>query len=683
MSSDRVSVVPLGSVGRRLRGRGQPGPPPDRPRTPSGFERKTVAARRLALVGQPNVGKSVVFQALTGRYVTVSNYPGTTVEISRGVGKIGGEAWEVVDTPGLRSLFPRSEDEVAARDALLDEPPDVIVQIADAKALRRTLHLTLEIAQLGRPMVLVLNLSDEARARGFGVDVRRLSKALGFPVVETVAVTGEGLAELRKAILEARAYSGPTAEPPDIAAVLPALSEVLPEGCPSRASVAEMLLGGDPTMERYLTHRWGWSARDRVDVHRKAFATPPSLVAFAWRESLAEELGAAASWKNGGATPGWVDRLGMTLLRPLAGSLAAAFVLFLLYEFVGVLAAQDAVDFLEDTVFGKWLLPPTVALFDALPVPWLRDLFVGPMGLITMGLTYALAIVLPVVTAFFLFFGAMEDSGYLPRLSVLLDQLFRKVGLNGKAVFPMILGLGCGTMATLTTRVLDSARERILVTLLLALAIPCSAQLGVVMGLLAGLSAAAVLTWLAAVTAVFFLVGWGAARLLPGARAPFWIEIPPLRVPRPMNLIRKVKTRVVWYLMEAVPLFLIGTLLLFVLDRTGGLRALEVLTAPVVTGWLGLPREATFALISGFLRRDYGAAGFYALAQRGLLAPVQVVVSLVTLTLFVPCFAQFLMMVKERGVRTAAWVLVAVTAIAVLAGGLVRALLSASGMLGA
>lgn len=678
--SDRVSVVPLGALGRRVKSGASSKAPKERPRAPQGFEHKTVAAHRLALVGQPNVGKSVIFQLLTGRYVTVSNYPGTTVEISRGVGKIGGEAWEVIDTPGLRSLFPRSEDEVAARDALLDEPPDVIVQVADAKALRRTLHLTLEIAQLGRPMVLVLNLTDEARARGFGLDSKRLSKALGFPVVETVAVTGEGIADLKKAILEARSYGGPGVEPPDIAVHLPELSEALPQACPSRRAVSEMLLGGDPTMERYLAHRWGWSGKDRVDAKRRGFATSPSLLGFAWRESVAEELSAASSWQKGGQTPGWLDKLGMHLLRPLAGSLAAVVVLFLLYEFVGVWAAQVAVDFMEDTVFGKWLLPPTAAAFHALPLPrWLIDFFVGPMGLISMGLTYALAIVLPVVTAFFLFFGGMEDSGYLPRLSVLLDRLFRKVGLNGKAVFPMILGLGCGTMATLTTRVLDSARERMLVTLLLALAIPCSAQLGVVMGLLAGLSVWAVVAWVGAVAVVFFIVGWAAARLLPGARAPFWIEIPPLRAPRPINLIRKVKTRVVWYLREAVPLFLIGTALLFMLDRTGGLKGLETVMAPVVTGWLGLPREASFALISGFLRRDYGAAGFYALSRRGLLDAQQVVVSLVTLTLFVPCFAQFLMMVKERGVRTAAWVLLAVTGIALLAGGLMRGILSSLG----
>ena len=640
---------------------------------------RPAAVGRLALVGHPNVGKSVIFQALTGRYAAVSNYPGTTVEITRGAGRFGGRDWLVADTPGVRGLTPRSEEEAAARDFLLDEPPDVLVQVGDMKELRRVLQLTLELAPLGRPMVLVLNLADEARARGIGVDAARLSRSLGFPVIPAVAVTGEGLAEVRRAIAEARPYAGPRGETPDVSRALESLEGALPPGCPSPRAVAEMVLGGDPTMAAYLSRRYdGSGASARPD--RAAFAVPPELLMFTWRKSVADELAAGSSWKKGGTAPAWLERLGMALLRPLPGALAAAAVLLGLYEFVGVFAARIVVDFLENRVFGAWLLPPVAAgLGRLLPKGWLLDLWVGPSGLISMGLTYSFAIILPVVTAFFLFFSLLEDSGYLPRLSVLLDRVFRKVGLNGKAVFPMILGLGCGTMATLTTRVLDTPRDRLLVTLLLALAIPCSAQLGVVLGLLAGLSAAAAAVWLGAVVLSFFGVGWAASRLLPGSRSPFWIEIPPLRVPLLVNILRKVRTRVFWYLREAVPLFIAGTLVLFVLDKTGGLRVLERVLAPVVTGWLGLPREATFSLVAGFLKRDYGAAGFFDLAKRGLLSPVQIVVSLVTLTLFLPCFAQFLVMIKERGLKAAVLVAAAVTSLALAAGGAVRLLLAAAG----
>jgi len=643
-------------------------------------ESKTVATLRLALVGQPNVGKSVLFQALTGRYVTVSNYPGTTVEIARGVGDLGGRAWQVVDTPGIRSLLPRSEDEVATRNHLLEEPPDVLVQIADAKDLRRALRLTLELARLGRPMVLVLNLADEARARGLGVSVEKLTAALGFPVVETVAVTGEGVAELRRAIGAALPYAGPPADPPEVARALHSALRRLPADCPSPGVVAEMLLAGEPTMGRWLRRRFNGGAPIDCDDLRRPFHAGPEILLASSRRMLADEIAARASWRTGGAAPAWLDRLGMLLLQPAAGIAAAVVALLALYEFVGVFAATTAVNFIENTVFGAWLLPPVKAAFDAvLPPGWFRDMWVGDMGLITMGLTYALAIILPVVTAFFLFFSVLEDSGYLPRLSVLLDRLFRPLGLNGKAVFPMVLGLGCGTMATLTTRVLDTRRERLLVTLLIALAVPCSAQLGVVMGLLSGISAAGAGVWLAAILASFFSIGWAAGRLVPGGRVPFWIEIPPLRWPRADNILMKTQARVWWYLREAVPYFLAGTLAMFILDRTGGLRALETSLSPVVTGWLGLPREATFALVSGFLKRDYGAAGFYALARRGLLSPEQIVVSLVTLTLFLPCLAQFLLMIKERGARTAFAVAGVVTLVALGAGGATRAALAAIG----
>jgi ferrous iron transport protein B len=643
-------------------------------------ESKTVATLRLALVGQPNVGKSVLFQALTGRYVTVSNYPGTTVEIARGVGDLGERAWQVVDTPGIRSLLPRSEDEVVTRNQLLEEPPDVLVQVADAKDLRRALRLTLELARLGRPMVLVLNLADEARARGLGVSTEKLTAALGFPVVETVAVTGEGVSDLRRAIGLALPYGGPAAGPPEVARALHAALRRLPSSCPSPDVVAEMLLAAEPTMDRWLRRRFnGAGAVDLADL-RRPFLHEPEILLASSRRMLADEIASRASWRSGGRAPAWLDRLGMALLRPVPGILSAAVVLWALYEFVGVFAAKTAVDFLENIVFGAWLLPPVIAAFDALlPAGWFRDLWVGDMGLITMGLTYALAIILPVVTSFFLFFSVLEDSGYLPRLSVLLDRLFRPLGLNGKAVFPMILGLGCGTMATLTTRVLDSRRERLLVTLLIALAVPCSAQLGVVMGLLAGISASGAAVWLGAILGTFFIIGWAAGRLVPGARVPFWLEIPPLRMPRADNILLKTKARVYWYLREAVPYFLAGTLAMFILDRTGGLRALEKALSPLVTGWLGLPREATFALVSGFLKRDYGAAGFYALARKGLLSPEQIVVSLVTLTLFLPCLAQFLIMIKERGGKTAFAVAALVTAVALGVGGATRVFLSAIG----
>jgi ferrous iron transport protein B len=275
-----------------------------------------------------------------------------------------------------------------------------------------------------------------------------------------------------------------------------------------------------------------------------------------------------------------------------------------------------------------------------------------------MGLSYGVAIVLPIVTTFFLAFSVLEDSGYLPRLAAMLNRAFRLLGLNGKAVLPLILGLGCDTMATLTARILETKKERLVVTLLLALAIPCSAQLAVIFAMLAGIHLAASLWFLGAIASVMLLVGFLAARIIPGRGSDFILELPPLRVPQFGNVLVKTVARVEWYAKEALPLFLLGTAVLWGMDRLGALAVLERAAAPVVTGLLGLPRETAGAFILGFLRRDYAAAGLFAQIEPALRAgavtremEVQIVVALVTVTLFLPCIAQLFMMLKERGTR--------------------------------
>jgi ferrous iron transport protein B len=284
-----------------------------------------------------------------------------------------------------------------------------------------------------------------------------------------------------------------------------------------------------------------------------------------------------------------------------------------------------------------------------------HDLFVGPYGIITMALTYAIAIVLPVVFTFFIFFGLLEDSGYLPRLAVMLNRFFRLMGLNGKAVLPMVLGLGCDTMATLTTRILETKKERVIVTLLLALGIPCSAQLGVIMAMLGLLNPLAALIWLGVVGATIFFVGALSSRILSGTSSDFIMEIPPIRMPRIGNILVKVMARLEWYLREAVPLFIVGTLVLFLFDLTGLLRVFQSAISPLIVGMLSLPSEAANAFLIGFLRRDYGAAGLFMMQRAGELDPIQTLVSLTVITLFIPCIANLFMMIKERGWKTALW----------------------------
>jgi ferrous iron transport protein B len=290
-----------------------------------------------------------------------------------------------------------------------------------------------------------------------------------------------------------------------------------------------------------------------------------------------------------------------------------------------------------------------------------------------MGMTYALALIFPIVTTFFIAFGVLEDSGYLPRLTVIANRLFAMIGLNGRAVLPMVLGLGCVTMATLTTRILHSPRERLITTFLLALAIPCSAQLGVVLGMLGGISFAAVVVWALGMVGILLLSGFLAAKLIPGRRIPLVTELPPMRLPVMGNVLKKTGGRLKWYLVEVIPLFLIGTFIMYALDKLGVLPAIIRAGEPLVTGWLGLPPEASAAFVMGFLRRDFGATGLFAMAHS--LSPVQAVVGMITITLFIPCFASLMMMVKEQGTKTAMTMVALIVPFAFLIGGLCNQLL--------
>lgn len=346
----------------------------------------------------------------------------------------------------------------------------------------------------------------------------------------------------------------------------------------------------------------------------------------------------------------WLD--GITI-RPLTGvPLLLLIMYFGLYKFVGQFGAGTLVDFIEGRLFEGYINPWINQLVaETIPWPSIRALLAFDYGIFTLGLRYAVAIILPIVGTYFLAFSLLEDSGYLPRLALLVDAVFKKIGLNGRAVIPLTLGFACDTMATLVSRTLETKRERIIATLLLALAIPCSAQLGVMLGLLAERPAALV-TWAGFVILVFLLVGYLSAKVMPGEGPAFYMELPPLRVPRLANILEKTLSRMQWYFMEIVPFFIAASVLIWAGKITGVFDAIINGAAPLMHA-LGLPSQAAEVFLFGFFRRDYGAAGLYDLQKSGALSGVQLVVTAVTLTLFVPCIAQFAIMLKERGWRTA------------------------------
>lgn len=657
-------------------------------------------ASTVLLVGNPNVGKSVVFGALTGRYATVSNYPGTTVEVTRGKAHLGGLDLQIIDTPGTNNLLPMSEDEQVTRDILVAEAGARVIQVSDAKNLRRALLLSVQLTEAGVPFVLALNMLDEANARGIDVDVESLSEALGVEVVGTVATAKKGIDELQEAVLRARASEVSIRYAQPIEEAIAALEPSLPESGVSRRALALMLLA-DTSLDPWAETSLSPEARQLVSTWREKVATvggqPLRTALGRSRMEVADRL--AAKVMRRGEPTGSGARIarfiGDVSVHPIWGFGFLGLVLLVAYYVVGVLGAGIAVDFFEEVVFAEYVVPWSDAILRAvIPAGGLQEFLIGPAGvpvdessgiligeygLISMALSYGIAIVLPIVATFFVAFSIMEDSGYLPRLAVVANRLMKSMGLNGKAVLPMVLGLGCDTMATMTARIMETRKERVIVTLLLALGVPCSAQLGVILGMLSGISLVGALFWAGSVLGTILLVGWLASKVLPGEGSDFLLELPPIRRPQFSNILVKVVARIEWYLKEALPLFILGTFVLWVADRLNFLPWVIRAVEPVVTGVLGLPKEAGVSFVLGFLRRDYGAAGLFDLFNERLRAgtlgaegEIQIVVAMVVITLFVPCIANFFMIVKERGLKTAIAMAAFIFPFAVAMGGLVN-----------
>ena len=617
----------------------------------------SAAIKKVALVGNPNVGKSVLFNALTGAYVTVSNYPGTSVEVARGNAVIDGISCEIIDTPGMYSILPITEEERVAREILLKESPDLVIHVLDARNLERMLTMTIQLIEAGLPVVLVVNIMDEAERMGLKIDIALLQEKLGIPVIGAATAKKRGLPEIRKLIgyrsTEQAVFGYSHWLERDIEEISGLFRK---DYFLSRKALALLLLQRDEEVAELVEAGEGEhfpaiaeKVREKSFERRGSFHLDLSME----RKGIVSGLmaGVLILPDKRRVTPG--ERLSTLATRPLTGVPLLLIVLYFgLYQFVGVFGAGTLVDFLEGQIFEEWFNPWVTGAIKAI-VPWeiIQELFVGEYGVITLGLRYAVGIILPIVATFFLFFSILEDSGYFPRLALLVDRLFKRIGLTGRAVIPMVLGFGCDTMATMVTRTLETVRERIIATLLLALAIPCSAQLGVIMALLSQ-APGALAVWSVCLLLIFLVIGFLAAKLLPGEVPMFYMELPPMRLPQLSNIFTKTYTRMQWYFMEILPLFILASVLLWLGKITGFFETLVEWMSPVMTA-IGLPRDAAVAFIFGFFRRDYGAAGLYDLQEKGLMDPRQLTVAAVTLTLFIPCVAQFLIMKKERGTKVA------------------------------
>jgi ferrous iron transport protein B len=616
-------------------------------------------ARKVALVGNPNVGKSVLFNALTGAYVTVSNYPGTSVEVSRGSATINGQQWEVIDTPGMYSIHTITEEERVAREILLHESPDVVLHVLDARNLERMLAMTIQLIEAGLPVILVVNIMDEAERMGLAIDLNLLQQKLGIPVIGAATARKRGIDEIRSAMnsyrcsCEQQRFEYSRLLERDIVEVT---SLMAGDYILSRRALALLLLQQDEEIVEMVRSREGdgyvplaEKVREIAFDRRESFHLDLSLERNEMVRQIINGVFSAPDKRVVTAA----ERLSRLAVQPLTGVPMLLIVLYFgLYQFVGVFGAGTLVDWLEKQIFVELFNPWITGTVKSL-IPWemIQELFVGEYGIITLGIRYAVGIILPIVATFFIFFSFLEDTGYFPRLALLVDRIFKRFGLTGRAVIPMVLGFGCDTMATMVTRTLETTRERIIATILLSLTIPCSAQLGVIMSLLSKFPGA-LAVWGGCLLLLFIVVGLLSARILPGEAPMFYMELPPMRLPQFGNVVTKTYTRMQWYFMEILPLFVLASVLLWLGKITGFFEKLINVMTPVMAS-IGLPKETAVAFIFGFFRRDYGAAGLYELQTKGLMDARQLTVAAVTLTLFIPCVAQFLIMKKERGWKVA------------------------------
>ena len=543
---------------------------------------------KILLVGNPNVGKSVVFSRLTGVHVLSSNYPGSTVSYTNGFMKLGAEQVEITDVPGTYTLDPTCEAEKVALEML--GQGDRIINVVDATNLERNLYLTLQLLERDTPMVVALNVGDDARHHGILIDLEKLEAALRVPVIPTVAVSGEGMKQLVEALPRAAAPRHPA---------------------------------------RTTSERW-MAVGDIVGRVQKV-----SHRHHTWKERLADAS-----------------------LRPVSGGLIAVAVLAGI--FIGVrYASEGLIDRVMNPLFqGVWA--PLVLRVSRMlgGGGLLHDLVVGNItggtinfvesfGLLTSGLYVPIAMVFPYILSFYLALGLLEDSGYLPRLAVMVDTLMHRIGLHGYAIIPTMLGFGCNVPGIMATRVLESRRERFIAATLISIAIPCASLQAMIFGLVGARGGRYVLLVYATLLLVWLVLGFVLRRLMRGFTPELLIEIPPYRLPSLRAIAQKLWTRVRGFFVEAVPLVLGAVLVVNLLQSLGLFDAVADFCAPVVTTVLGLPREAVIALAVGFLRKDVAL---------GMMAPLdmtagQLVVGSVVLAMFFPCIATFAVLLKEIGPR--------------------------------
>jgi ferrous iron transport protein B len=568
--------------------------------------------KKILLMGNPNVGKSVIFSRLTGVNVIASNYPGTTVEYTKGYMRWGEEKVEVIDVPGtytLEPILPAEEVAVKMLGQEIEEKESVVIDIVDATNLERNLNLTLQLLKKDIPVIVVLNLWDEAGHIGVSIDVEKLQTILGVPVVPTVSITGEGIKKLVEKLPKAKK--------------------------------------GDYDFEN--AERWHEIGRivEKVQVIKHRHHT-------------------------------FLERLGDFTVRPLSGIPTAIAILFGTFKVIRFFG-EGLINNLLNPFFNSFYLPLITKAVDTfLPMKFIHNLLLGTtsdplgsFGVLTAGLYIPFVVVLPYLFSFYLVLSFLEDLGYLPRLAVLLDNLFHRLGLHGYSSIPVILGLGCKVPAILATRILETRREKIIAIALILMSAPCMPQTAMIVSIITPYGGNYLILIFGLLFMVAVITSFILNKLLKGETPELLIEIPPYRVPQLSILFKKVWLRLSSFILVAVPLILLGIFLINILDLMGAIAFASQTLGRPLTFILGLPPETIFVIVTGFLRKDISIA----LLSPLHLTPQHLVVACIFLVLYLPCASTFFVMARELGLRSALKLVAILFASGLLVGGILNLIL--------
>jgi ferrous iron transport protein B len=544
--------------------------------------------KKVLLIGNPNVGKSAIFSRLTGVHVIAANYPGTTVEFSKGSFRLEGERIEVLDVPGTYSLKPNSRAEEVATDMVREATADdktILINIIDATNLERNLNLTVQLINKKIPMIIALNFWDETRHLGIHIDAAKLENLLGVPVIPTSGISGEGVKQLVLRLEEAHT------------------SSFVYDDRERWDKIGTLIAA-----TQKLTHRHHTFFERIEDISIHPFAgIPLAIVVLLGSFALIRLIG---------------ESLINILLEPFFERVWAPIIVY-------ISRAVGETGLIHDLLIGT-------------TVEGHID-FVQSLGLLTTGLFVPIGMVLPYVISFYFILGFLEDTGYLPRLGILVDNLMHKLGIHGLAIIPMLLGIGCNVPGAMATRILETRREKFIAITLMAIAIPCMAQTAMIFGLVGIYGIKALMTVFGTLFLVWVSLGLILNKIIKGESPEIFVEIPPYRLPYIQALLKKLWMRTHWFLKEAVPYVLLGVLFVNVLYSLGIIEFFSRLSKPLITGLIGLPAEAVGAMIIGFLRKDVAV---------GMLVPLglsmkQMIIASVILTMYFPCIATFTVMTKE------------------------------------